>query len=182
MRSLLSSVSKFAEHYRSLPDGKLLEIAATDDLATEAKKALSAELSDRNLGKQDILLESRRAGQIGQQEVRKYSRQIRAIRDVLLPRTGVEFRGKKYLSEADRAKNIILTTKWVTFRYLPLFPLASYRVVHTGGFWSDLPDCHACRIISKEKLSFTQVLLVWGKYAGAGILVLTLLYLFRILR
>jgi hypothetical protein len=68
---------------------------------------------------------------------------------------GVGFRGKLYRNDADRAQGIELTTRYALFCYLPIIPMASYRIHRVKRSPSRR---RAIQLISKEPIVWKQAI------------------------
>ena len=111
-------MNNWAETYKTFSDGQLENLAAGDGFTEEALQALHQELAHRGLTPAKLLKNKKHGARL---TLRDQARE-RSLRG-----TGLLFYGRRYQSETDRAANIQVRTKWITFAYIPLIPLATYR-------------------------------------------------------
>ncbi|MGA1983010.1 MAG: hypothetical protein ABSG84_11180 [Acidobacteriaceae bacterium] len=153
----MNTQADFATTYQNMSDGQLLETANEGGLVDDAKLALASELHRRNLKKSDL----------NHHKESPRERLNDAAQEKQLPLlqlgTGLFFFGKAYLNDADREANIQIRTKWIALRYVPLIPLASYRVKCKEQRWKFFRWTSYERILQRVPLNWNQVLLTWLK-------------------
>jgi len=71
--------------------------------------------------------------------------------------------GHKFLNEADKEAHIQIRTKWFTFNYIPLIPLASYRFQCSGDPAKWFQWNRQRRPLGRVPLDWNQALTTWLK-------------------
>jgi hypothetical protein len=148
----------FGEQYRALSDEAITQLAIEGGLRPEADVALQAEMRKRSIGPRQVRslrVEQKKAqlqARVGHNPYFRY----RGI--------GLRLRGNKFLSEADKNKEIIVVTRWIVFAFMPLVPLGSYRVMESTDGDSN-PT-----IIGKVRLQWDQVCNGWMQTGSVVIL------------
>lgn len=151
------------KYYETLTDAQLLNLRNEGGFTDEAEQVLANELRRRNLRASDV---------------KRYAVPERIkLRDETQEKgfagrgPSLRFFGRRYLTEADRAANIQLRTKWFALGGIPVVPLASYRFKCTGTpgrwFWGDAEQ----RVIDRVALNWPQVFLTWAKTVAFILLV-----------
>lgn len=108
------------KHYKALTDRELLKLRSEGGFTEEAERVLANELARRHLASGDV---------------KKYvaASERNNLRDEVVERgggyrsLGLQFFGRSFLNESDRAANIQVRTRWFTMSGIPLIPIASYR-------------------------------------------------------
>jgi hypothetical protein len=148
----------FAAQYRALSDEAITQLAIDGGLRPEANVALQAEMRKRSIGTRQVRslrVEQKKA----QLQARVGHNPYFSYRGI-----GLRFRGNKFLSEADKNKDIIVVTRWIVFSFMPLIPLGSYRVMESTDGDSD-PT-----IVGKVRLQWDQVCNGWMQTGSVVIL------------
>jgi hypothetical protein len=148
----------FAEQYQALSDEAITQLASEGGLRPEADVALRAEMLRRSIGTRQV-----RSLRVKQKKAQLQARvghnpyfNYRGI--------GLRLRGNKFLSEADKNKEIIVVTRWIVFAFMPFVPLGSYRVMESTDGDSD-PT-----IVGKVRLQWDQVCSGWMQTGSVVIL------------
>jgi len=77
--------------------------------------------------------------------------------------------GTKYYGEADHHPDgSFITTEWITAAYIPLIPLRSYRLVHSGNPFEDSFACVTFAVLDELPLIWSQVLRVYSFLLCSG--------------
>jgi hypothetical protein len=148
----------FAAEYQVLSDEAITQLASEGGWRPEADIALRAELHRRSIGTRQVRflrVEQKKAqlqARVGHNPYFRY----RGI--------GLRLRGNKFLSEADKSKEIIVVTRWIVFAFMPLIPLGSYRVTESTDGDSN-PT-----IVGKVRLQWDQVCNGWMQTGSVVIL------------
>jgi hypothetical protein len=161
-------------YYKTLTDRELLNLRAEHGFTEEAEQVLGKELARRHLASSDV---------------KKYvaAAERNNLRDEVVERgggyrsIGLQFFGKSFLNESDRAANILVRTKWFTISGIPLIPIASYRFKSgKDSKSSSLPNAQRS-VINRVPLNWTQVFMTFAKTAlllvGAVLLVVAISWL-----
>ena len=149
----MDTPAEFAATYQHMSDGQLLQTANEGGLIPEAHQALTEELHRRNLKPADLRRYKPSPHELLQDEARQ-----KGWRG-----TGLFFFGRSYLNQSDEQKNVQLRTKFVSFAYFPLVPIAAYRFQCTGSpkWW--LRWNNGQQVIDRVPLNWRQVTLTWVK-------------------
>ena len=75
---------------------------------------------------------------------------------------GVDFRGRDFKSESDRAAGIETRTRWIIGLWLPLIPIGSYRIRTSKRVASGGRTKRVLELFSEEPLAWRQVLRMWS--------------------
>jgi hypothetical protein len=145
----------FAAVYQDMSDAEILKLASEGGLLPEADIALQAELKRRHLSAKDVSDMSLRQ--------KEAELQIRVGNNPYNRGTGLRFRGFKILRDGNQRRDVVVTTRWIEFAYMPIIPIGSYSVVRSAG------ESRNPRVIGKEKLQWDQVLDGWMR---AGVIAL----------
>ena len=140
-----------AKYYETLTDAALLNLAREGGFTEEAQRVFAEELKRRNLNDADLKRYIARGDHIKLRE----EAEERGMRSRGL---GLQFFGRRFLSDSDREANIQLRTKFVALGGIPLIPIASYRFKCTGYREQG-------RVIDRVPLNWTQVFITWVKNA-----------------
>jgi hypothetical protein len=139
----------FAAQYQVLSNEAITQLAIEGGLRPEANVALQAEMCRRSIGTRQV-----RSLRVEQKKAQLQTRvghnpyfRYRGI--------GLRLRGNKFLSEADKNKEIIVVTRWIVFAFMPLIPLGSYRVMEST-YGNSNPT-----IVGKVRLQWDQVCNGW---------------------
>lgn len=155
-------------YYETLTDRELLRLRAEGGFTEEAEQVLSKELVRRHLASSDV---------------KKYvaASERNDLRDEVVERgggyrsIGLQFFGRSFLNESDRAANIQVRTKWFTVSGIPLIPIASYRFKCAKDLGNSFPTNTKRSVINKVPLNWPQVFITFAKTAiliiGAGLLI-----------
>ena len=159
------------KYYKSLTDRELLRLRAEGGFTEEAELVLGKELVLRHLASGDVkkyVAESERDN----------------LRDEVVERgggyrnLGLQFFGKSFLNESDRAGNIQVRTKWFTLGGVPLIPVASYRFKCANSSGGLFPTNTQRSVINRVPLNWPQVFMTFAKTAmlliGAGLLIVAI--------
>ncbi len=151
----------FTALYAAMSDADLLELAAEGGLRPEAEAPFAAEVAARGIGpaaiaaERERLTRARLQAAVGRNPYYKFKG------------TGLRFRGNTFLSVEDREQGISLRTRWVMLWFLSLIPLGSYRVQTPKRKTSSWQYT----IISRERLSWPQVMRGWAETSAVIILI-----------
>ncbi len=148
----------FAAQYRALSNEAITQLAIEGGLRPEANVALQAEMRKRWIGTRQVRslrVEQKKA----QLQKRVGNNPYFSYRGI-----GLRLRGNKFLSDADKNKEIIVVTRWIVFAFMPLIPLGSYRVMESTDGDSD-PT-----ILGKVRLQWDQVCNGWMQTGSVLIL------------
>lgn len=123
--------AELAEGYQNLSDDGLMQLSIDGGLTPEAETALRREMERRSLSGKDI------------QDLADWEEQQKSPPPP--PRRtflgyGVEFAGKKFLTDEDERQGIFVATKFVVLRYAAIIPIGSYRVAQRGGEFPQIVD------------------------------------------
>jgi hypothetical protein len=159
------------KYYENLTDRELLNLRAEGGFREEAEQVLGKELARRHLGSSDV-----------KKQVAVSERDN--LRDEVVERgggyrsLGLQFFGKTFLSESDRAADIQVRTKWFAVSGIPLIPIASYRFKCTKYSGSSFPANTQRKVINRVPLNWPQVFVTFAKTAmlvvGAGLLIVAI--------
>ena len=94
---------------------------------------------------------------------------------LLMSGIGVDFRGRGFKSESDRAAGIELRTRWIIALWLPLIPIGSYRIRRSRRSTPDGRTKRVLELFSQEPLASRQVFRMWTLTA-AGIVLMAMVY------
>jgi hypothetical protein len=159
------------KYYKTLTDHELLNLRAEGGFTEEAEQVLSKELVSRHLGSGDV---------------KKYvaASERNSLRDEVVERgggyrsLGLQFFGKAFLNESDKAASIQVRTKWFTMSGIPLVPIASYRFKCAKNSGSSSPTDTQRSVINRVPLNWPQVFMTFAKTAmlfiGAGLLIVAI--------
>jgi hypothetical protein len=146
-----------AKYYETLTDAQLLNLRREGGFTEQAEQVLADELKQRNLKATDV----KKYAVPGRIKLREEAQE----KGFAGKGPALLFFGRRYLSEADKAANIQLRTKWFALGGIPVVPLASYRFKCTGNpskwFGRDADQ----RVINRVPLNWPQVFLTWAKTA-----------------
>ena len=148
----------FGEQYRALSDEAITQLAIEGGLRPEADVALRGEMRKRSIGTKQVRslrVEQKKA----QLQARVGHNPYFSYRGI-----GLRLRGNKFLSEADKDKEIVVVTRWIVFAFMPLIPLGSYRVMESNDGDSE-PT-----IVGKVRLQWDQVCNGWMQTGSVVIL------------
>jgi hypothetical protein len=148
----------FAAQYQALSDEAITQLASEGGLRPEADIALRAEMHRRSIGTKQVRflrVEQKKA----QLQARVGHNPYFSYRGI-----GLRLRGNKFLSEADKDKEIIVVTRWIVFAFMPLIPLGSYRVMESTDGDSN------STIVGKVRLQWDQVCNGWMRTGSVVIL------------
>jgi hypothetical protein len=154
-----SGIEDFAAQYRALSDEAITQLAIEGGLRPESNVALQAEMRKRLIGTRQVrsLRDEQEKAQL---QARVGHNPYFSYRGI-----GLRLRGHKFLSEADKDKEIIVVTRWIVFAFMPLIPLGSYRVMKLNDRDSD-PT-----IVGKVRLQWDQVCNGWMQTGSVVILI-----------
>lgn len=157
------------EHYRNLPDREVLSLSCSESLTAVARQAIQAECSRRRITKRTI---QRYKVETKRNPMKERNSLGSILKRLLIPAgTGKQYFGKKILSSSDRQKGIYLSTKWISFKYVPIFPLGSYRI---SAKQAEGDSIESYKIHSREPLCISQVLGTVSLYCIGGLLLLAI--------
>jgi hypothetical protein len=157
----ISDVNTVAEHYQGKSDEEIVLLAADiDQLLPEAQEALRAEMRGRGLSAQNV--EEVRAER--ELEARIEEKRQR-ISQLSRHRTWYGKRNRALLPNTQRER--FTTTFFICFEYVPLVPVATYRIERLRSRWRD-----KVIILEKLPLDWEQVLRVWIATAGIALAVI----------
>ena len=154
----------FGEQYRALSDQAITQLAIEGGLRPEADIALHAEMQKRSIGVKDVKSLKE------EQEKTKLQMQVGHNPYSSFRGTGLRLLGRKFLSEDDQTKEIIVVTRWIVFAFMPLIPLGSYRVIEST-YGTSNPT-----IVSKVRLKWDQVCNGW-MLTGSVVILLACVWL-----
>jgi hypothetical protein len=160
--------------YQHLTADELLHLAeGREQLTDEARLALEAELSRRNLSPPDI--ESYRQQRESTEKDDKLKRGVRGY----IPEVGL---GKKFLGKTNRHRDPsglfeqYDTTFWFVVLWFPVFPIAAFTVRRDLERWLGLTVASGEIALDRHPRNWEQILLTWVK-AGSVLLALRLTFL-----
>lgn len=145
--------------YQHLSDDEILNLARDEtNLTDEARKALSVELSRRNISLSDIQTYAAETGALETAENHE-------LRKLLAPKVygNKKFLGKNnFIGDASSGSEEYDATLWFVVYWFPLFPLGTYRVRRNRSrkrWWNFFnPDI---AIVTKLPLNWEQILRTW---------------------
>lgn len=116
-----SDQGEFENRYRTLTDDALLQLAIEGGLSDQAEAAFKLEMQSRSLGNKDV-----KALKDWEKDREDKQKPLPTPQRVILG-YGVRFVGHKFLCEEDERRKIFTATKFLVVRYVPIFPIGSYR-------------------------------------------------------
>jgi hypothetical protein len=158
-KSSMTSREEFAEHYRKMSDEQLENLASESGFTEAASQALHEELSCRKIHPQQL-------------HKAKLQVERHKLRDEAKERTfplfrrggiGVYFYGRNYLSEADKAADIQIRTKWFVICCVPLVPIASYRFKCNESDAGFLHWDAEQKVVNRVPLNWNQIAITYLK-------------------
>lgn len=152
--------------YRHLTRDELLRLAHENaDLTDEARLLLDAEFARRGLSNDDLRSfedDQAAATTASQKEVREVS--IRGIGKRLMGRTNYSHDPGLRIEEFD-------ATLWVVLFWIPVVPLATYRIRRTFRRWWHICASDRYRVLERLPRNWEQILGTWIKAIAVLLLI-----------
>jgi hypothetical protein len=154
--------------YQDLNTYELLHVAAErDQLTDEARMELDVELSRRNISAGDV--NSYRLDF----EMAEHEDKVRTANRLIRPNFasqrgfGFKFLGKmNYHCDPSGRFEEYDSTQWFTVFWLPVFPVATFKVRRDRSRWLGIPWKTDPQAIERYPRNWNQILLTWVKATG----------------
>ena len=146
------------KYYETLTDRELLKLRAEGGFTEEAEQVLAKEFVRRHLASSDV-----------KRYVAASARDN--LRDEVVERgggyrsLGLQFFGRSFFNESDRAADIEVRTKWFTVSGIPLIPIASYRFKGAKSSGNPFKTNTQRSVINRVPLNWPQVFVTFAKTA-----------------